>query len=91
MKELAAPGTRREMSDHISTTLMKEFSARTLENRQMVECGEHLASCAGCRQLFHEVVQRRRDFAPVAFDLSPEAWLRADHIAYEQLVPFSFV
>ncbi len=76
------------MSDHISTALMKEFSARTLENRQMVEISRHLASCAGCRQLFHEVVQRRRDFAPVAFDLSPEAWLRADHIAYEQLVPY---
>lgn len=76
------------MSDHIPTTLMKEFSAHTLETRRMVEIGEHLASCAGCRRLYHEVVQRRRDNAPVTFDLSPEAWLRHEHIEYEQLVSY---
>ena len=76
------------MPDHISTTLMEEFSASTLDIRRMVEIGEHLASCAGCRQLFHEVMQRRRNFAPVVFDLSPEAWLRWEHIEYEQLVQY---
>ena len=76
------------MSDHISPTLMKEFRARTLENRQIIEIGEHLASCAGCRRLFHEVVSSSKDFAPVSFDLSPAAWLRQEHIEYEQLVSY---
>ena len=76
------------MSDHTSQRLMEEFSARTLDNRRMVEIGEHLASCAGCRQPFHEIQQRRRNFAPVVFDLSPEAWLRWEHFEYEQLVQY---
>ncbi len=76
------------MPDHISTTLMEEFSARTLDIRRMVEIGEHLASCAGCRRLFHDVLQKRRNFAHVVFNLSPEAWLRWEHFEYEQLVQY---
>ncbi|MDQ3688335.1 MAG: zf-HC2 domain-containing protein [Acidobacteriota bacterium] len=76
------------MSDHVSTPQMEEFSARTLENRRMIEIGEHLAWCEVCCQLLHEVTQRRRNYAPVVIDLSSEAWLRWEHFEYEQLVQY---
>lgn len=76
------------MSDHISEPQMEKFYARTLEVPELTRIAGHLATCAHCRQAFHEVFQQRRDYAPVAFNLSPEAWLKNEHLTYEQLAPY---
>lgn len=54
----------------------------------MAAIGEHLANCAECHQLFHEIFQKRRNFAPVVIDLSPEKWLRDEHLDYEWLTAY---
>jgi hypothetical protein len=67
---------------------MERFCARTLEVSKMAAIGEHLANCAECHQLFHETFQKRRNFAPVFIDLSPEKWLRDEHLDYEWLTAY---
>ncbi len=54
----------------------------------MAAIGEHLANCSDCRQLFHEIFQKRRNYAPVVIDLSPEKWLRDEHLDYEWLTAY---
>ena len=54
----------------------------------MAAIGEHLANCSECHQLFHETFQKRRNFAPIVIDLSPEKWLRDEHLDYEWLAAY---
>jgi len=54
----------------------------------MAAIGEHLANCSECHQLFHETFQKRRNYAPVVIDLSPEKWLRDEHLDYEWLTAY---
>ncbi len=75
------------MFDHISTRQMNEFCARTLDVTEMTKMAEHLAACASCRRLFHEVFDQRRNYAPVVINLS-QGWLKHEHMEYEQLVPY---
>ena len=67
---------------------MERFCARTLEVSKMAAIGEHLANCSECHQLFHETFQKRRNFAPIVIDLSPEKWLRDEHLDYEWLAAY---
>ncbi|MGE0129319.1 MAG: zf-HC2 domain-containing protein [Blastocatellales bacterium] len=67
---------------------MQRFCARILEVSKMAAIGEHLANCPECHQIFHEVFQKRRNFAPVVIDLSPEKWLRDEHLDYEWLTAY---
>lgn len=67
---------------------MERFCARTLEVSKMAAIGEHLANCFECHQLFHETFQKRRNYAPVVIDLSPEKWLRDEHLDYEWLTAY---
>lgn len=76
------------MPDHVSTLKMEKFCARSLEISELASVAEHLEACTDCRELFHEIFQRRRDYAPIAFNLSPEAWLKHEHLEHEQLVPY---
>lgn len=54
----------------------------------MAAIGKHLANCSECHQLFHETFQQRRNYAPVVIDLSPEKWLRDEHLDYEWLTAY---
>lgn len=76
------------MSDHISTTQMERFCARTLPVSELTITVQHLASCKACHQLFQETQERRRNYAPVSFTLAPEKWLQHEHLTYEQLAPY---
>lgn len=76
------------MSDHISTRQMERFYARSLEVPELALIASHLATCADCRQVFHEVSRRSRELAHLSFNLSPEAWLKHEHLTYEQLAPY---
>jgi len=67
---------------------MERFYSRTLEVPELTRIAGHLATCDYCRRAYHEAFQRRRDYAPVAFNLSPEIWLRNKHLSYEQLAPY---
>ena len=74
------------MTAHMSNTQMEKFCARVLPAPEMVAFAEHLSNCASCQLLFHETFQRRRNYAPVTINLSPEFWFRDDHLEYEQMV-----
>lgn len=50
--------------------------------------GQHLAYCSECLQLFRNVFQERRTYAPAVIDLSSEKWLRDEHLDYEWLVAY---
>jgi hypothetical protein len=76
------------MSDHISMPQMENFYARALAVPELTGVAEHMAGCAACRQLFRDVFRRRRGYAPVSFNLSPEAWLKNEHLEYEQVVSY---
>lgn len=67
---------------------MERFCARTLEVSKMAAIGEHMADCPECQRLFHDFFQKRRAFAPVVIDLSPEKWLRDEHLDYEWLTAY---
>lgn len=54
----------------------------------MAAIGDHLANCSECHRLFHETFQKRRNYAPVAIDLSSEKWLRDEHLDYEWLTAY---
>ncbi|MGE0133460.1 MAG: zf-HC2 domain-containing protein [Blastocatellales bacterium] len=54
----------------------------------MAAIGEHLVNCSECHQLFHETFQKRRNFALIVIDLSPEKWLRDEHLDYEWLTAY---
>ncbi len=77
-----------QMSIHTTRPEMERFCARTLEVLKMAAIGEHLANCSDCHQLFHEIFQKRRNYAPVVIDLSPEKWLRDEHLDYEWLTAY---
>jgi len=74
------------MIDHMSNMQIEKFCARVLPAPEMVAIAEHISNCASCQLLFHETSRRRRNFAPVTIDLSPEFWFRDDHLDYEQMV-----
>lgn len=76
------------MSIHTTRPEMERFCARTLEVSKMAAIGEHLANCPECHKLFHEIFQQRRNYAPVVIDLSPEKWLRDEHLDYEWLTAY---
>src|ERR671914_294666 len=76
------------MPEHILTSRMERFCARTLPARELAAVAEHLSACDSCHRQFSETLRRRRGGASVSFTLAPEWWLRHDHLAYEQLAPY---
>jgi hypothetical protein len=76
------------MSDHVSREQIEGFCARTLDTAELTAVGGHIAWCEPCFHLFQEVFQRRRNYAPVRINLSPEHWFKDEHLDYEQLVDF---
>jgi hypothetical protein len=74
------------MIAHMSNMQIEKFRARVLPAPEMVTVAEHLSNCASCQLLFRETSQRKRNFAPVTINLSPEFWFRDDHLDYEQMV-----
>lgn len=74
------------MSDHVSSGEMKRFCARTLESSQWLAVAGHLATCAACLQLFREIFRKSRNYAPPVINLTPEHWLKNEHLEYEDLV-----
>lgn len=76
------------MTDHVNSSQMEQFCARTLPALELVPVAQHLASCKTCRQLFQGTFRLRRGDAPLSFTLAPEKWLRHEHLDYEQLVPY---
>ena len=76
------------MSDHVSREQIEGFCARTLNAAELTAVGGHIASCEPCFHLFQEVFQRRRNYATVRINLSPEHWFKDEHLDYEQLVDF---
>lgn len=76
------------MSDHVSREQVEGFCARTLGTTELTAVGGHIAWCESCFHLFQEVFQRRRNYATVRINLSPEHWFKDEHLDYEQLVDF---
>lgn len=74
------------MSDHVSSEEMEGFCARTLESSEWRAVAGHLAACAACLQLFRETFRSSRNHAPAIINLSPEQWLKDEHLEYEDLV-----
>jgi len=74
------------MSDHVSSEEMEGFCARTSESSEWRAVAAHLAACPACLQLFSETFRRRRNHAPAVINLSPEQWLKDEHLEYEDLV-----
>src|SRR5438270_7551391 len=67
---------------------MRHFGERTLPAPEMSILAEHLATCAPCRRQFQQARRGRRAGAPLTFTLAPEAWLKHEHLQYEQLAPY---
>jgi hypothetical protein len=76
------------MSEHISPLQMRHFGERTLPVPEMSILAEHLATCGPCRRQFQQARWVRRTGAPLTFTLAPEAWLKHEHLQYEQLAPY---
>jgi hypothetical protein len=74
------------MIEHIHSQKMRAFCVRALENAEMTEIAEHLASCPECRRLFQGVFQEMNDHQPVSLNLSPELLFRHEHLDFDQLV-----
>jgi len=67
---------------------MRHFSARTLPAPEMSALAEHLASCDACQNQFRQTHRARRGDARFSFTLAPEAWLKHEHLQYEQIAPY---
>lgn len=76
------------MLEHISPLQMRYFGERTLPAPEMSILAEHLATCSHCRRQFQQARWGRRAGAPLTFTLAPEAWLKHEHLQYEQLAPY---
>jgi hypothetical protein len=74
------------MIEHVSAERMERFCARILPEGELTAVAAHLAGCEECHGQFTNTLGRQRDGSPVSFTLSPEFWLRHEHIDYEQLV-----
>jgi hypothetical protein len=74
------------MIEHVSSEQMERFCARILPETELTAVAGHLAGCQECHGQFIKTLGRQRDGFPVSFTLSPEFWLRHEHIDYEQLV-----
>jgi Putative zinc-finger len=74
------------MIEHVSTEKMERFCARILPESELIAVAAHLVGCEECHGQFINTLGRQRDGSPVSFILSPEFWLRHEHIDYEQLV-----
>jgi hypothetical protein len=73
------------MTDHVSTSNMRLFCARTLPEVDLIEIARHLADCSQCHGLLVSSLQEQ-GFETPRFTLAPEFWLRHEHIDYDQLV-----
>jgi hypothetical protein len=76
------------MSEHLSTVQMRHFGARALPAAELTALAEHLASCGDCQNQFPLTRRTRTADAPLSFTLAPEAWLRHEHLRYEQVASY---
>lgn len=76
------------MAEHISTVQMRHFSARTLPAPELLALAAHLAACGACLTQFQQTRRAHGADAPLSFTLAPEAWLKHEHLQYEQLTPY---
>ncbi len=76
----------KDRSGHISETMMKRFSVRTLRQPEFTNVAEHLTECRTCQAEFVSTLKRQREGSDLSFTLAPEFWLRHEHLDYEQLV-----
>jgi hypothetical protein len=74
------------MIGHVSTEKMERFCARILPETELTAVAAHVARCEECHGQFINTLGRQRDGSPLSFTLSPEFWVRHEHIDYEQLV-----
>lgn len=76
----------REMTEHLSKSIIQRLFSRALQGTELTSVVGHLAQCRECHQQFVATLGRYRGIMPFSFTLAPEFWLRHDHIDYEQLV-----
>lgn len=73
------------MTDHVSTSNMRLFCVRALPEADLTVAARHLAECSECHRLLVSSLRERRLETP-SFSLTPEFWLRHEHLDYDQLV-----
>lgn len=67
---------------------MEQFCARTLDAAKMLFILEHLDDCEDCCHFLQHTFRRQNNYAPIVIDLSPESWLRHEHLDYEWLIAY---
>jgi hypothetical protein len=74
------------MTEHLSKPQLQRFCARALPEAELISTGSHITDCSLCQREFRATVALRRGGEAVRFTLAPEAWIRHEHLEYEQLV-----
>ncbi|HYX29583.1 MAG TPA: zf-HC2 domain-containing protein [Pyrinomonadaceae bacterium] len=74
------------MTEHVTTAQMERFCVSGLPQADLAAITEHLTHCQLCHDLFADTLSRQRGSGPISFTLSPEFWLRHEHVDFEQLV-----
>lgn len=78
-----------DKTTHISESKLERFSVRNLSETELTNVAGHLTECPDCQAEFVSTLRRQRGTANLSFSLSPEFWLRHEHLDYEQLVALS--
>jgi hypothetical protein len=76
------------MSEHLSTLQLRHLTARTLPAAELTALASHIASCDACKEQFRLTRRTRAVDASLSFTLAPEAWLRHEHLQYEQIASY---
>ncbi len=74
------------MTEHLSKPQLERFCLRALSKSELISSAQHFAECDLCRRQFQRTLELQREGTAVRFTLAPEAWLRHEHLEYEQLV-----
>src|SRR5262249_46952998 len=76
------------MSDHISKFLIEQFRDRALDPSALSAISMQLSDCTNCYELFLEARREKRANISASLNLFSEAWLKDEHLEYEQLVSY---
>lgn len=74
------------MTEHLSKPRLERLSVRALSPSELALSTQHLGNCQFCRRHYQAIREVQRGGSTLRFTLAAEAWLRHEHLDYEQLV-----
>jgi hypothetical protein len=76
-------------TEHITTSRMERFCERALDQAELTSLAHHLKGCDKCSKDFVATLKRQKGTSTLRLNLSPDFWLRNEHLDYDHLLEFT--